>query len=130
MFDLSTQQELIQPPTITVDADPRCALVLNNEQMLIGTRTGQVILWDIPSCQRLYTLNDNGKSAHRDRITDLKLSPDRSCFVTTSADGTAKVWDTNSKELISRFIGHKREVKSNTRKTLSKKYFHDLIYFR
>jgi len=30
--------------------------------------------------------------------------------VTTSADGTAKVWDTNSKELISRLIGHKREI--------------------
>jgi WD40 repeat protein len=110
VFDLTTQQEFIQPPTVTIDSDPKCSIVLNNEQVLTGTRSGQVILWDIPSCQRLHTLNDNGQSAHRDRITDLKISPDHSFVVTTSADGTAKVWDTNSKELISRLIGHKREV--------------------
>jgi WD40 repeat protein len=55
-------------------------------------------------------LNDNGQNAHRDRITDLKLSPDRTCLVSSSADGTAKVWDANTKELISKLIGHKREV--------------------
>ena len=112
VFDLSTQQELIQPPTITLDADPKCSLVLNNEQILTGTRSGQIILWDIPTCQRIHTLNDNGQSAHRDRVTDLKISPDRSFVVSTSADGTAKVWDTNSKELTSRLLGHKREVTS------------------
>jgi WD40 repeat protein len=111
VFDLTTQQELVQPPLITIDSEPKSSIVLNNEQMLTGTRTGQLILWDIPSCQRIHALNDNGQSAHKDRITDLKLSPDRSFVVTTSADGTAKVWDTNSKELISRLIGHKREVK-------------------
>ncbi|CAF0944400.1 unnamed protein product [Adineta steineri] len=110
VFDLTTQQELVQPSTIIMDCEPKCSLVLNNEQMLTGTRNGQVILWDIPTCQRLHTLNDNGQSAHRDRITDIKLSPDRSCVVTASADGTGKVWDTNSKELISRLIGHKREI--------------------
>ncbi|CAF4570861.1 unnamed protein product [Rotaria sp. Silwood1] len=110
VFDLTTQQELIQPPTITLESDPKCSIVLNNEQNLTGTKTGQLILWDIPTCQRLHTLNDNGQNAHRDRITDLKLSPDRTCLVSTSADGTAKVWDANSKELISKLIGHKREI--------------------
>jgi WD40 repeat protein len=124
VFDLTTQQELIQPPTITIDSDPKCSIVLNNEQMLTGTRNGQVILWDIPSCQRIHTLNDNGQSAHRDRITDLKLSPDHSCVVTTSADGTAKVWDTNSKELISRLIGHKREVKKKQTKYIKIYFFY------
>jgi WD40 repeat protein len=111
VFDVTTQQELVQPPTITLDADPRCSIVLNNEQVLTGTRTGQLTLWDIPSCQRIHSLTDNGQNAHRDRVTDLKLSPDRSLVVTTSADGTGKVWDANSKELVSRLIGHQREVK-------------------
>ncbi|CAF3883981.1 unnamed protein product [Rotaria sp. Silwood2] len=110
VFDLTTQQELIQPPTITLESEPKCSIVLNNEQILTGTKTGQLILWDIPTCQRLHTLNDNGQNAHRDRITDLKLSPDRASLVSTSADGTAKVWDANSKELISKLIGHKREI--------------------
>ena len=86
-------------------------MFLNNEQILTGTKTGQLILWDIASCQRLHTLTDSGQNAHRDRITDLKLSPDRSCLVSTSVDGTGKVWDSNTKELISKLIGHKREVK-------------------
>jgi WD40 repeat protein len=103
IFDLTTQQELVQPATINIDSDPKCALILNNDQLV-------VTLWDIPSSQRLHSLNDNGQSAHRDRVTDLKISPDRSCFVSSSADGTAKVWDSNSKELISKLIGHKREV--------------------
>lgn len=78
--------------------------------MLTGTRNGQVIVWHIPSGQRVQTLNDNGQSAHRDRITDLKLSPDQHFFVTTSADCTAKVWDANTKDLISVLRGHTREV--------------------
>ena len=110
VFDLNTQQELVQPGTITFDSDPRCSLVLNNEQVLTGTKNGQLILWDIPSCQRLHPLTDNGQNAHRDRITDLKLSPDRSAFVSTSIDGTGKIWDANSKELIAKLAGHKREV--------------------
>ncbi|CAF3881254.1 unnamed protein product, partial [Rotaria sordida] len=110
VFDLTTQQELVQPPTITLESDPKCTIVLNNEQILTGTKTGQLVLWDIPTCQRLHTLNDSGQNAHRDRITDLKLSPDRTCLVSTSADGTGKVWDTNSKELIAKLIGHKREI--------------------
>jgi WD40 repeat protein len=110
VFDLTAPQELVQPPMITLDSEAKCSIVINNEQIITGTRNGQLILWDIQSCQRILTLNDNGQAAHRDRITDLKLSPDRSCLVTTSADGTAKVWNTNSKELISRLIGHKREV--------------------
>ena len=110
VFDLTTQQELVQPATITLDSDPNCSIVLNNEQVLTGTKTGQLVLWDIPSCQRIQTLNENGQNAHRDRITDLKLSPDRSCLVSTSADGTAKVWDATTKELISKLSGHKREV--------------------
>lgn len=111
VFDLTTQQELVQPLTINIDAEPQCSLVLNNEQIVTGTRNGQLVLWNVTSCQRLHTLNDNGQSAHRDRITDLKISPDRGAMVSTSADGTAKIWDTQSKELISRLIGHKREVK-------------------
>ncbi|CAF3511313.1 unnamed protein product [Rotaria sp. Silwood1] len=110
VFDITTQHELVQPPMITIDSDPKCSLVLNNEQMLTGTRNGQVILWSIPSCQRLGVLNDNGQNAHRDRITDIKLSPDRSYFVTSSADATAKVWNSNSKELVSRLVGHSREI--------------------
>ena len=110
VFDLTSQQELVQPATITFDSEPKCSLVLNNEQMLTGTKNGQLILWDIASCQRLHTLNENGQNAHRDRVTDLKLSPDRSCFVSTSADGTGKVWDANTKELLSKLAGHKREV--------------------
>lgn len=110
VFDLSTQQELVQPGTMTFDSDPLCSLILNNEQIVTGTKNGQIILWDIPSCQRLHTLNDNGQNAHRDRVTDLKLAPDRSSFVSTSIDGTAKVWDSATKELISKLVGHKREI--------------------
>jgi WD40 repeat protein len=111
VFDLTTQQELVQPATITFDADPKCSLILNNEQIVTGTKNGQLILWDIASCQRLHTLNDSGQNAHRDRISDLKLSPDRSCFVSTSIDGTGKIWDANTKELLSKLIGHKRDVR-------------------
>jgi WD40 repeat protein len=110
VFDLTTEEELVQPPTITLDSEPHCSVVLNNEQMLTGTKSGQIVLWDIPSCQCLHTLHDNGQHAHQDRITDLKLSPDRSTIVSASADSTAKVWDTNTKELISKLIGHKGEV--------------------
>ena len=107
---MTTQQELVQPPTIAFGSDSKCSIVLNNDQALTGTKSSQLILWDIPTCQRINTLNDNGQNAHRDRITDLKLSPDRTCFVSTSADGTAKVWDATSKELVSKLAGHKHEV--------------------
>ncbi|CAF2152127.1 unnamed protein product [Rotaria magnacalcarata] len=110
VFDLTTPHELVQPLTVTIDADPKCILVLNNDQILTGTRNGQVIVWDVVSCQQIQTLSDNGQIAHRDRITDIKLSPDRSYFVTASADGIAKVWNANTKELISRLVGHSREI--------------------
>ena len=73
VFDLTTQQELVQPPTIAFDSDPKCSIVLNNDLALTGTKSGQLILLDIPTCQRINTLNDNGQNTHRDRITDLEL---------------------------------------------------------
>ena len=33
VFDVTIQQELIQPPTITLDSDPKCSIVLNNEHL-------------------------------------------------------------------------------------------------
>ena len=33
VFDLTTPHELVQPLTITIDADPKCTLVLNNDQI-------------------------------------------------------------------------------------------------
>ena len=40
VFDLTTQQELIQPSIITLDSDSKCSIVLNNEQILTSTKTG------------------------------------------------------------------------------------------
>lgn len=110
VFDLRSPHDLVQPLTINMDCEPNCSLVLNNEEIVSGTRNGQLLLWNIPTCQRLYALNDNAQAPHRDRITDLKLSPEKSSFVSASADGTAKIWDSNTKNVISRLIGHTREV--------------------
>ena len=110
VFDLTTSQELVQSPSIIIDGEARSSLVLNNDEVVSGTRNGQLIIWNILSCQRVHSLTDNGQNPHRDRITDLRLSPERNCFVSASFDGTAKIWDSHSKQLISRLIGHKREV--------------------
>jgi WD40 repeat protein len=64
-----------------------CAFTYMPNIILTGHESGKVALFDVVSGTE--TLNN--ERAHMDTVTDLQLSPDRSYFVTSSKDKTARV---------------------------------------
>lgn len=64
-----------------------CAFTYTPNIILTGHESGKVALFDVVSGTE--TLNN--ERAHMDTVTDLQLSPDRTYFVTSSKDKTARV---------------------------------------
>ncbi|KAI0981518.1 hypothetical protein GJ496_004840, partial [Pomphorhynchus laevis] len=112
VFDLTTSVDVVQPPCISLDCDPKRCVVLNNKECISGINNGQVFNWDILTCKPIHYFCDNNldRVAHRSQINDVKLSADRSMLITASKDGTAKIWDTIGRNLITRLLGHHSEV--------------------
>lgn len=64
-----------------------CAFTYTPNIILTGHESGKVALFDVVSGSEI----SNNERAHMDTVTDLQLSPDRSYFVTSSKDKTARV---------------------------------------
>ena len=55
--------------------------------ILTGHESGKVALWDAKTGEEV----SSNEHAHRDVVTDLQVHPDRTYFVTSSKDKTARV---------------------------------------
>lgn len=55
--------------------------------ILTGHESGKVALWDAKTGEEVLS----NEHAHRDVVTDLQVHPDRTYFVTSSKDKTARV---------------------------------------
>ena len=64
-----------------------CAFAHTPSLILTGHESGKVALFDAKTGEEVL----NNERAHMDVITDLQLSPDRSYFITSSRDKTARV---------------------------------------
>ena len=51
------------------------------------------------------------ESAHRGEVTCLCLSKDSQYLVSSSADGTLKIWNMENERLVRSLLGHQDEVK-------------------
>jgi translation initiation factor 3 subunit I len=64
-----------------------CAFTYTPNLVLTGHESGKVALFDVVSGTEVL----NNERAHMDVVTDLQLSSDRSYFITSSKDKTARV---------------------------------------
>jgi len=69
-----------------------CAFTYLPGLIVTGHESGKVALFDIKTGDEVL----NNERAHMDVVTDLQLSPDRSYFVTSSKDKTARIHDTKT----------------------------------
>lgn len=114
VFDITKSTEIAQTKSISLDADPKCLQVLNNCEVLTGTRGGHLIQWNIHSCKPTVSFIDPIENqAHRTSINEICLSANKEFLVSASSDGTAKVWNTVTKNLSSILSGHRGEVRIN-----------------
>lgn len=67
-----------------------CLFTYDANSIITGHEDGKIALWDAATGEELESV----AKAHTDNISDLQLSPDKSYFVTSSKDKTAKVRDT------------------------------------
>ena len=74
VFDITKSTEIAQTKSISLDADPKCLQVLNNCEVLTGTRGGHLIQWNIHSCKPTVSFIDPIENqAHRTSINEICL---------------------------------------------------------
>ena len=64
-----------------------CTFALQKHLILTGHESGKVALFDVQTGEEV----SNNEKAHMDTITDLQMSKDRTYFITSSKDKTARV---------------------------------------
>ncbi len=64
-----------------------CAFGLTPDLIITGHESGKISLFDAKTGDEVL----NNERAHMDVVTDLQLAPDRSYFITSSKDKTARV---------------------------------------
>ncbi|KZS92258.1 WD40 repeat-like protein [Sistotremastrum niveocremeum HHB9708] len=69
-----------------------CAFGLDTSTIITGHESGKVALYDAKTGDEI----KGNQRAHSDVVTDLQLSPDRSYFVTSSKDKTARLHDSRT----------------------------------
>ncbi|CAF0717725.1 unnamed protein product [Brachionus calyciflorus] len=111
VFDLTKASEIAQTKSIAFDADTKCIAVLNNGEVITGTRGGHLIQWNIHTCQITTTYVDpSDTTAHLGPVNNICISGDKEHLVSGSSDGTVKVWNTINKSLVTVLSGHRGEV--------------------
>jgi len=63
------------------------SFALEPHLILTGHESGKVAVWDAKTGEEVL----NNEHAHRDVVTDLQMNEDRTYFVTSSKDKTARV---------------------------------------
>ncbi|SNS85145.1 WD domain-containing protein, G-beta repeat-containing protein [Ekhidna lutea] len=67
----------------------------DGKTLAIGRDRGDVILWSIPKRALIRII-----SGHQSTVTDIQFAPNGNLLLTTSRDGTARIWDlTDSRKL-------------------------------
>jgi translation initiation factor 3 subunit I len=64
-----------------------CTFAVTSNLILTGHESGKVALFDWKTGEEV----NNNERAHMDVVTDLQISPDRTYFITSSKDKTARV---------------------------------------
>jgi WD40 repeat protein len=94
LWDVENWQEIRRltfPDTVRA-----LAITPDRTLALAGYTNGVIILWDLPSGERVRTFR-----GHTQQITNLVFSPDTRSFASGSWDNTLRVWDTkNGDELL------------------------------
>jgi len=118
-FDLTVDNiQSIPPKVIALDALAGVTAVLDNHEVVTGTRTGELTIWSMRTGKALRQLvspasRDGGittATAHQREVTDIVVSKDGQFLVSASNDGTLKIWSTETEKLLRTLIGHKDEV--------------------
>ena len=84
-----------------------CCRFLNTEQILTSSGDSNIILWDIASGRNIVNFTEHTADA-----LHMSLKPgDKSTFVSSSVDGTAKVWDVRKPGgAVMTYTGHTGDV--------------------
>jgi len=70
-----------------------------SDLILAGHESGKIAVFDIKTGEEVLT----NQRAHMESVTDLQLSKDRSYFITSSKDKTAKIHDTKTLDVLKTF---------------------------
>ena len=76
-----------------------CAFPYMQDLILTGHESGKVALFDARSGEEVLS----NERAHMDVVTDLQLSADRSYFITSSKDKTARIHDAKTLTVLKTF---------------------------
>lgn len=90
-FFLSKTLEAEEPISIFHPIASKATVVIfasGNEHIITGHESGQLTLYHAKTGEEV-VLNQH---AHREIVTDIQMAPDRSYFITSSKDKSAKVW--------------------------------------
>ena len=78
---ISTFHPIASKATVVIFAN-------GNEHIITGHESGQLTLYHAKTGEEV-VMNQH---AHREIVTDIQMAPDRSYFITSSKDKSAKVW--------------------------------------
>ncbi|KIM30962.1 hypothetical protein M408DRAFT_327876 [Serendipita vermifera MAFF 305830] len=68
------------------------AFSATSDQLVTGHESGKLTLYNTKTGEEVVS----NKRAHREVVTDIQMSPDRSYFITSSKDKSAKLYDTKT----------------------------------
>lgn len=122
-FDLSANvQGVVTPKYVIFDAKPEATEIINNSEVITGTRKGELIVWDMYTGQPLRTITinatlegDTGVTSlppHSGTVHCVTLSEDRSLLVTGAQDRLLRVWTLPDERLLHTLEGHADDVLS------------------
>ncbi|XP_053386148.1 uncharacterized protein LOC123539409 isoform X3 [Mercenaria mercenaria] len=111
-FDMTlTSYNISEPAMLKLDANPDCTAILPKDEAVTGLRNGDLVIWNIRTAQpSRQLLGSGGAHAHSREVKSVTLSEDSRYLVSSSADGTLKVWDMHTERPIHTLQGHTDEV--------------------
>lgn len=132
VFDLVPNQNNATnaPKTVTFNASAEVSVALDDREAVVGTRRGELVVWNISSAKILRQLllqptgGDAAPSslvsrrgstalvAHQGEVKAVAVSTDRAYLVSASVDQTLNVWHLETEQLRFALTGHTDEVKS------------------
>ena len=129
VFDLTVANYTTTDPKIlSLDAVAECCAILENHEVVTGTKSGQLTIWSARTGKALrqlvspaqfggggggagaMSLGRSARSAHTKEVKAVELSHDHRLLVSVSADHTVKVWNMENERLMFTLKGHTDEV--------------------